>query len=84
MVELVTCPRCNGIGDEIDYRKIRYNSIEPPYIICPECHGNGEVEQEQADKYDSNKSLNDYEADCRFEEWEHRQEEKQDRELDRR
>jgi DnaJ-class molecular chaperone len=84
MVELVTCPRCKGRGDEVDQRKIRYDSLEPPYVTCPECGGYGEVEQEQAENYDVNKSLNDYEADRRFEEWEHRQEEKQDRELDRR
>jgi len=82
LAELVKCPRCDGHGDEIDYRKIRCDSIEPPYIICPECHGVGEVEQDQAEDYDSKKSLSDYEADRKFDEWEHQQEEKRDRKWD--
>ena len=35
--EMTACPRCEGRGDEIDQRKIRYDSLEPPYVTCPEC-----------------------------------------------
>lgn len=77
--EMVTCPRCKGRGDEVDHRKIRYDSPEPPYVTCPECGGHGEVDAEQAEDYDTNKTLANYEDDRRFDEWEHRQEEKRDR-----
>jgi hypothetical protein len=79
---LVNCPRCNGSGDEVDYRKVHSRSVEPPYIRCPECGGNGEVTEEQAENYEP-KSLSDYESERRFEEWEAREEERQDREQDK-
>ena len=81
---LVTCPRCEGRGDEVDYRKVHSRSIEPPYVKCPECKGLGEVDKEQAEDYNDNKTLHDYEDERKFEEWEHRHEEELDRKWDRR
>jgi hypothetical protein len=58
-----TCPLCEGIGDYLDRRRVRCDSIDPPYSTCPLCKGNGEVDEETIESYDPRRSFYSYEQD---------------------
>ena len=48
--DFITCPECDGDGfkEDIDTRRIRYDSIDVPYVnvSCETCQGMGELEVE--------------------------------------
>lgn len=63
MTQKTECPYCEGCGEIMDGRKVTSRSIDPPMVICPECNGSGEVDADDADDIDTNRTLRDYEQD---------------------
>ncbi len=60
---MTECPYCEGNGDVMDGRRIHGGMIDPPIVSCPECCGSGEVEEDNLEHIDPNKTLSEYEQD---------------------
>ncbi len=79
----VECPFCEGAGEAFDRRKVTRSSINPPHTKCYLCNGSGEVTEEEAEDFDDNKTLSDYEEDLAADAWEAREEARRDSKWDR-
>jgi DnaJ-class molecular chaperone len=79
----VECPCCDGAGEKYDSRKTYRTSLQPYYTKCPLCLGKGEVCEEDAEDFDEDKTLADYEEDRAADAWEAREEARREAKWDR-
>ena len=59
-MSMIECPYCEGCGEVLDRARITSQSISPPYRTCPVCNGSGEIDEDDSDDVDLDKSADEY------------------------